>query len=66
MGDQNINLPDELKPTLGLRIVEYDLNNVQINDMNANVDVQIWDASGDDKYSTHIPNVSYLSDTLIF
>lgn len=41
-----------MRPTEGLRIVEYDLNNVQVDGENVNVDVQIWDASGDEKYTT--------------
>ncbi|KAI4464672.1 drab5-related [Holotrichia oblita] len=48
LADLNINLPEDLKPTKGLRIVEYDLNNIMINGENSNVDVQIWDASGDE------------------
>lgn len=43
------DLPENLQPTIGLRIVEYELNNVQINDNNENIDVQIWDTSGDEK-----------------
>ncbi|KAK9732152.1 hypothetical protein QE152_g13011 [Popillia japonica] len=52
LADLNINLPEDLKPTKGLRIVEYDLNNILINGENSNVDVQIWDASGDEKYNS--------------
>ncbi|GJQ85607.1 hypothetical protein Trydic_g20157 [Trypoxylus dichotomus] len=52
LADLNIDLPEDLRSTNGLRIVEYDLNNVQVNGENVNVDVQIWDAGGDDKYNS--------------
>lgn len=50
------DLPENLRATIGLRIVEYDLNNVQINGQNESVDVQIWDTSGDEKYLLSFEN----------
>lgn len=50
LSDLNIELIDDLKPTRGLRIAEYDINNAQVDGVPANIDVQVWDTSGDDKF----------------
>ena len=49
LADLDIELPTELRPTRGLRIVEYDMNDVEVNGTLSNIDVQIWDTSGDEK-----------------
>lgn len=42
------DLPEEMQPTKALRIVEYDLSNIDIDGCESNVDIQLWDTSGDE------------------
>ncbi|XP_022916785.1 intraflagellar transport protein 22 homolog [Onthophagus taurus] len=50
LADQILQIPDDFDIIEPLRIVEYDLYDIQIDGNLSNVDVQIWDASGDDKF----------------
>lgn len=38
------------RPTQGVRIVEFELSSLNINGKNTNVDIELWDCSGDHKY----------------
>ncbi|XP_018333021.1 intraflagellar transport protein 22 homolog [Agrilus planipennis] len=66
IADINCKLPEELHPTKGLRILEYDINNVKIRNEKSTVDVQLWDTSGNDEYSQFWPVFSANTDGLVF
>lgn len=51
MADLNHELPDDLKPTKTLRIVEFDINNVDVDGTKCDIDVQLWDTSGNEMYN---------------
>lgn len=43
----NIEEVDVTRPTQGVRIVEFELSNLVVNGKSHNVDIELWDCSGD-------------------
>ncbi|ESO01048.1 hypothetical protein HELRODRAFT_82307, partial [Helobdella robusta] len=43
------------KATKGCRILEFEVPNLQVDDKVTKVDVELWDCSGDTKYSSCWP-----------
>lgn len=54
LADLNYELPEDLRPTKTLRIVEFDVNNADVDGVKCDIDVQLWDTSGNDMYVTRI------------
>ncbi|CAK1580289.1 unnamed protein product [Parnassius mnemosyne] len=54
---ESINL-DEVnitRPTQGVRIVEFELSNLNVNGKIHNVDIELWDCSGDHRFESCWP-----------
>ncbi|KOB79070.1 putative rab-like protein 5-like isoform 1 [Operophtera brumata] len=51
----NIEETGPPKPTQGVRIVEFELSNLNINGKSTNVDIELWDCSGDHKFESCWP-----------
>ncbi|XP_068633655.1 intraflagellar transport protein 22 homolog [Battus philenor] len=51
----NIEEVGVLRPTQGVRIVEFELSNLNVNGTNVNVDIELWDCSGDHRFETCWP-----------
>lgn len=47
----NIDESTSPRPTQGLRIVEFELTDINVNGKNCNIDIELWDCSGDHRYS---------------
>lgn len=48
LADLNYDLPQDLQPTKTLRIVEFDINNADVDGIKCDIDVQLWDTTGND------------------
>lgn len=46
----SLELPEDVRATDSLRILEYDLSDIDVNNQKANIDVQLWDTSGKERY----------------
>ncbi|XP_076658134.1 intraflagellar transport protein 22 homolog isoform X3 [Halictus rubicundus] len=45
-------IPYDYHPTQGVRILEFEVQNINVNSKNITKDIELWDCSGDHKYST--------------
>ncbi|KAJ0176604.1 hypothetical protein K1T71_007783 [Dendrolimus kikuchii] len=43
------------RPTQGVRIVEFELSNSKVNGRTSNIDIELWDCSGDHKFESCWP-----------
>ncbi|KAK4873806.1 hypothetical protein RN001_013166 [Aquatica leii] len=64
--DLDLALPDSIKSTKGLRILEFEIPDVEISGSKTDVDVELWDASGDDMYSSYWPVFRKHTDGVVF
>ncbi|CAK1551103.1 unnamed protein product [Leptosia nina] len=46
----NIEESEAIRPTQGVRIVEFEIPNVTSNGEQNNIDIELWDCSGDHKF----------------
>ena len=53
-----------LEPTVGLRVLEFQ-QTLDINQMQQNIVIQLWDMSGDDRYSLTWPAIAKDADGLL-
>ncbi|KAM3965250.1 intraflagellar transport protein 22 homolog [Aphomia sociella] len=51
----NIEEANTPTPTQGVRIVEFEVSNLSINGKITNVDIELWDCSGDHKFESCWP-----------
>ncbi|XP_014367116.2 intraflagellar transport protein 22 homolog [Papilio machaon] len=51
----NIEEVDVTRPTQGVRIVEFELSNLVVNGKSHNVDIELWDCSGDHRFESCWP-----------
>ncbi|XP_063624823.1 intraflagellar transport protein 22 homolog [Cydia splendana] len=51
----NIEEAGSPKPTQGVRIVEFELSNINVNDKVYNNDIELWDCSGDHRFESCWP-----------
>ncbi|XP_028165714.1 intraflagellar transport protein 22 homolog [Ostrinia furnacalis] len=51
----NIEEAGPPRPTQGARIVEFELPNLKVNGKNNNIDIELWDCSGDHKFESCWP-----------
>lgn len=49
----NIEEAEAPRPTQGVRIVEFELPNLNINGKSTSIDIELWDCSGDHRYDNH-------------
>ena len=49
LSDSTDNNGDEYRPTQGVRIVEFEANNLNISNRNIKAEIELWDCSGDRK-----------------
>ncbi|CAF4903732.1 unnamed protein product [Pieris macdunnoughi] len=62
-----VNFEDsEPRPTQGVRIVEFELPNLSINDKQCKVDIELWDCSGDHKFESCWPALRVGVNGVIF
>ncbi|XP_023937261.2 intraflagellar transport protein 22 homolog [Bicyclus anynana] len=45
------------RPTQGVRIVEFELSHLNVNDKQVKVDIEMWDCSGDHKFESCWPSL---------
>lgn len=50
---ESINLEEAVtpRPTQGVRILEFELSSLNLNGKISNIDIELWDCSGDHKYA---------------
>lgn len=46
----NVEEVNSARPTQGVRIVEFALSHLNINEKQCKVDIEMWDCSGDHRY----------------
>ncbi|CAB3261488.1 unnamed protein product [Arctia plantaginis] len=51
----NIEEADTPRPTQGVRIVEFELSNLNVNGKTTNIDIELWDCSGDHRFESCWP-----------
>ncbi|XP_017771397.1 PREDICTED: intraflagellar transport protein 22 homolog [Nicrophorus vespilloides] len=66
LADMSLEVPDSMRPTDSLRILEYDLHDVDVNGTKSNVDVQLWDTSGNEKCVSFWPFWRKNADGVVF
>ncbi|CAG4971890.1 unnamed protein product [Colias eurytheme] len=53
---ESVNIEEcETRPTQGVRIVEFEVPNLNINGKQIKVDIELWDCSGDHKFESCWP-----------
>lgn len=57
MSDATENSSGEYRPTQGVRILEFELQNLNVNNRNLKAEIELWDCSGDHKYVTAVQNI---------
>ena len=68
MSDATENSSGEYRPTQGVRILEFELQNLNVSNRNLKAEVELWDCSGDHKYLfavMHIFNQVYILSVAI-
>lgn len=43
-------IPYDYYPTKGVRILEFEVQNINVNNSHITKDIELWDCSGDHKY----------------
>ncbi|KAF7995112.1 hypothetical protein HCN44_004584 [Aphidius gifuensis] len=56
----------DYRPTKGVRILEFEVENVSVKNKSINVDVELWDCSGDKKYENCWPAMGKDAQGIIF
>ncbi|XP_075978157.1 intraflagellar transport protein 22 homolog [Anticarsia gemmatalis] len=51
----NIEEAETPRPTQGVRIVEFELSNLNVNGKTTNIDIELWDCSGDHRFESCWP-----------
>ncbi|XP_047029849.1 intraflagellar transport protein 22 homolog isoform X1 [Helicoverpa zea] len=51
----NVEEVESPRPTQGVRIVEFELPNLNINGKTINIDIELWDCSGDHRFESCWP-----------
>ncbi|CAH0585689.1 unnamed protein product [Chrysodeixis includens] len=51
----NIEEAEAPRPTQGVRIVEFELPNLNVNGKSINIDIELWDCSGDHRFESCWP-----------
>ncbi|KAL7639051.1 UNVERIFIED_CONTAM: hypothetical protein RMT77_010585 [Armadillidium vulgare] len=57
---------ERYRPTKGCRIVEFEVPNIDVNGSYSNVEVELWDISGDKSYSSTWPVMQRGANGVIF
>ncbi|XP_076671825.1 intraflagellar transport protein 22 homolog [Andrena cerasifolii] len=50
-------IPYDYRPTQGVRILEFEVQNIDINDKRVTKDIELWDCSGDHKFENCWPAI---------
>ncbi|XP_076170089.1 intraflagellar transport protein 22 homolog [Ptiloglossa arizonensis] len=50
-------IPYDYHPTQGIRILEFEIQNINVNDKNITKDIELWDCSGDHKFENYWPAI---------
>jgi Rab-like protein 5 len=50
LSDATENSSGEYRPTQGVRILEFEMQNLNVNNRYLKAEVELWDCSGDHKY----------------
>lgn len=65
MADLNYELPEDIRSTKTLRIVEFDID-IEVDGKKTTVDVKLWDTSGDDLYNYYWAVYRDIAQGIIF
>ncbi|KAI1710578.1 ras of complex, roc, domain of DAPkinase domain-containing protein [Ditylenchus destructor] len=63
---EDVNANREYRPTQGVRIVEFESNQLELEGEHVNAEVELWDCSGDTRYESCWPAIRYRSNGAIF
>ncbi|XP_026482839.1 intraflagellar transport protein 22 homolog [Ctenocephalides felis] len=63
LSEVNENL--EIYPTQGCRIVEFELNDIYVNQKSTNVLIELWDCSGQHKFSNCWPIIRHMAQGVV-
>ncbi|XP_076658133.1 intraflagellar transport protein 22 homolog isoform X2 [Halictus rubicundus] len=50
-------IPYDYHPTQGVRILEFEVQNINVNSKNITKDIELWDCSGDHKFENCWPSI---------
>jgi hypothetical protein len=50
LSDSTENSSGENRPTQGVRILEFEIQNLNVNNEKLKAEIELWDCSGDHKY----------------
>lgn len=57
---------ENYRPTQGVRIVEFESNQLELEGEQVNAEVELWDCSGDRKFESCWPAIRHRSNGAIF
>ncbi|KAG8338725.1 Intraflagellar transport protein 22 [Homalodisca vitripennis] len=66
LSDSTENVGGEYRPTQGVRIVEFETQNSNINNGGFKTDVELWDCSGDLKFENFWPAIYKDANGIVF
>ncbi|XP_046670108.1 intraflagellar transport protein 22 homolog isoform X2 [Homalodisca vitripennis] len=66
LSDSTENVGGEYRPTQGVRIVEFETQNSNINNGGFKTDVELWDCSGDLKFESFWPAIYKDANGIVF
>ena len=66
LADATENIGGEYRPTAGVRILEFESGNLNVNNKNIKADVELWDASGSNQYESCWPAIQREAHGIIF
>uniref|UniRef100_A0A915LMA2 Intraflagellar transport protein 22 homolog n=2 Tax=Meloidogyne incognita group TaxID=654580 RepID=A0A915LMA2_MELJA len=66
LADSQDAVSKDYRPTQGVRIVEFESNQLELDGERVNAEVELWDCSGDRKFESCWPAIRYRCDGVIF
>ncbi|KAF7638210.1 hypothetical protein Mgra_00002439 [Meloidogyne graminicola] len=66
LADSQDAVSKDYRPTQGVRIVEFESNQLELAGEKVNAEVELWDCSGDRKFESCWPAIRYHCDGIIF
>ncbi|XP_013379823.1 intraflagellar transport protein 22 homolog [Lingula anatina] len=66
LADATENIGGEYRPTQGVRILEYEANNLTVGSKKVSAEVELWDVSGDKKFESCWPAIAKDANGIVF
>ena len=66
LADATENIGGEYRPTAGVRVLEFESGNLQVNNKNIKAEVELWDSSGSNQFESCWPAVQRDAHGIIF